>query len=734
MPRIIDVDTEAFAPTYQKAYKEREPLGDVSRRRMAADFQLLGQAMPYVSEGIKGIDQYLVTPIQQAMKESREEEYKAKKAGETPFEIGETTMQKLAKQRLAEKEKQKPFDTSAWEKEAEEMYDITKMKGAPDLEAQRPEFGELSVPAGEAGTDAMIARQRVEQQMAQRLKEQEQAGPVTRPTVIARHPVTGELRAVAGQPSAGLESGSPAYEMEVSRQRTGLPRKPVAPTEPAPTKMMPEHPVPTGYQWPARGRYTAPSAPTEGFAGAEAPAEPTQTAQMAKAATTTARAGVPTAVEPVAPTKPKTLATVTDDELSDVKRRLEKMVEQNPEDKELADRLELVNLEQRHRGEKMEYEDWAAMARAADTLEEQRKVLEMAKRVRMPVEGLESLLTSPFERAKLKALGARGERGLFPEVARPLTSWEIDKKETEIRINQLKAQGLSDKQASDQALAEKRRADAGLARARTETEETLREPRYAAAAEKPHLMHSQEELNEAKRQEVLGLLPNKIEKLKAEAVKAREYAARARRGGAGGRGAAGEYLKWAELWRKQADNAVDNARASVAKSKDEAIKLEGLYENAINHADMKSAELKSVQGLLDKIPPYDPKRAEVAMRLATLQAESDAAMKARANLEPKLKAAQSASVAADTALKETQNMATEGYNNIRGLWTQFGPGGKLAQLPAAVGTTPAKPAAASQLQTTTSLPSGVTLTGEVKVVRGKRYAIGSDGKGYKLKQ
>lgn len=511
--------------------------------------------------------------------------------------------------------------------------------------------------------------------------------------------------------------------------------------EPAPTRMMPEHPVPTGYQWPARGRYTAPGAPTEGFAGAEAPAEPTQTAQMAKTATTTARAGARTEAEPVAPTepaKPKTLATVTDDELSDVKRRLEKMVEQSPEDKELADRLEMVNLEQRHRGEKMEYEDWAAMARAADTVEEQRKVLEMAKRARMPVEGLESLLTSPFERAKLKALGAKGEKGLFPEVARPLTSWEIDKKETEIRINQLKAQGLSDKQAADQALAEKRRADAGLARARTETEETLREPRYAAAAEKPFVMHSQEELNEAKRQEVLGLLPNKIEKLKAEAARAREYAARARRGGAGGRGASNEYLKWAELWRKQADNAVDNARASVTKSKDEAIRLEGLYENAINHADMKSAELKSVQGLLDKIPPYDPKRSEVAMRLATLQAESDAAVRARANLEPKLKAAQAASVAADTALKETQNMSNEGYNNIRAIWTQFGPGGKLAELPAVGGAAPAAPAARAKPATAPDkVPAGVTLTGnpQLKKPKGQEpayYQKGSDGTWYRV--
>jgi hypothetical protein len=711
MPRIIDVDTEAFAPTYQKAYKEREPLGDVSRRRMAADLQLLGQAMPYVSEGIKGIDQYVVTPIQQAMKESREEEYKAKKAGEMPFEISETTRQKIAKQRLAEKEKQKPFDTSAWEKEAEEMYDITKMKGAPDLEAQRPdygavgeeaakmfsekrpEFGELSVPVGEAGTDAMIARQRVEQQMAQRLKEQEQAGPVTRPTVIARHPVTGELRAVAGQPSAGLERGSPAYEMEVSRQRTGLPRKPAAatPAEPAPTRMMPEHPVPTGYQWPARGRYTAPGAPTEGFAGAEAPAEPTQTAQMAKTATTTARAGARTEAEPVAPTepaKPKTLATVTDDELSDVKRRLEKMVEQDPEDKELANRLEMVNLEQRHRGEKIEFEDWAPMARAADTVEEQRKVLELAKRVRMPVEGFESLLTSPFERAKLKALGAKGEKGLFPEVARPLTSWEIDKKQTEIRINQLKAQGLSDKQAADQALAEKRRADAGLSRARTETEETLREPRYAAAAEKPFLMHSQEELNEAKRQEVLGLLPKKIQKYDADIARLRRMAAAK----SGGRGLSKEDIEWAKLWEKDWDKAVDNAANVATTAKREAVTLERQAAAAQMEAEGKAGDYKEYEKIFAKISPYDPNYAKVQADLFEKRAAAGAAQRSATLAKANFEAARTASGEAQTKLEQAQKAGDEGRQHLRFIYGRSGPGRAEAGAAPAAPTAPAKPA------------------------------------------
>lgn len=519
MPRIIDVDTEAFAPTYQKAYREpREDPRDAQLRRMGAKLQLAGQAMPFISEGIKGIDQYLVTPIQQAMKESREEEYKAKKAGETPFEISETTRQKIARERLAEKEKQKPFDTSAEEKEVEEMYDITKMKGAPELEAQRPEFGELSVSAGEAGTDAMIARQRVEQQMAQRLKEQEQRTPEESAIVEAFKRKLPEVGERFGDVLKIKEFGGIDRPVRFTSEA------------PAPTEFeQVGHPALTGVKkYPSAAR-----TPEPGFAGAEAPAEPTQTAQMAKAATTTARAGARTAAEPVAPTKPKTLATVTDDELSDVKRRLEKMVEQDPEDKELAGRLELVNLEQRHRGEKIEYEDWAAMARAADTLEEQRKVLEMAKRVRMPVEGLESLLTSPFERAKLKALGARGERGLFPEVARPLNEWEIQKKQVEIRIGQLKAQGLPEKQAAEQALAELRQAKAGLAREQAGAIRLKAPLEAGLLGETIQYRHRQEEHLKNMDDIANQKAPNEIALMKARAANLMAEAKRRRSGGAG---------------------------------------------------------------------------------------------------------------------------------------------------------------------------------------------------------
>lgn len=643
MPRIIDVDTEAFAPTYQKAYKEREPLGDVSRRRMAADLQLLGQAMPYVSEGIKGIDQYVVTPIQQAMKESREEEYKAKKAGETPFEIGETTMQKIARERLRPKESL----------EAQKPSYISGEEAAKMFGEERPEFGELEVPVGEAkmpdvSTTALIEKQREEQLAAQRLKEQAKAKLAALPEEAARRAAAESRYMPSLMPiRPTTEADRQRFAANVAEALKARPQA-AAPTEPAPTRMMPEHPVPTGYQWPARGRYTAPGAPTEGFAGAEAPAEPTQTAQMAKTATTTARAGARTAAEPVAPTepaKPKTLATVTDDELSDVKRRLEKMVEQNPEDKELADRLEMVNLEQRHRGEKMEYEDWAAMARAADTVEEQRKVLEMAKRARMPVEGLESLLTSPFERAKLKALGAKGEKGLFPEVARPLTSWEIDKKETEIRINQLKAQGLSDKQAADQALAEKRRAEAGRARAQTTEIETMLEPKYAAAAEKPFLMHAQEEKAKAETQKILELLPGQKQKLADESAKLKALAAKARgsirRGGAG---LNSDELKWVKEINDRRNEMVNQATKVEMEAEAQYGRLEVAAERA---------KLMAERAALDanKLGPVGFDEAE-NRKIRQAQAEASAAKTAYEQAEADRRVANKARIDAQANKRE----------------------------------------------------------------------------------
>lgn len=736
MPRIIDVDTEAFAPTYQKAYKEREPRGDVQTRRMMADLQLVGQAMPYVSEGIKGIDQYVVTPIQQAMKESREEEYKAKKAGETPFEIGETTMQKIARERqekaqqatgmyepagMERAERRGPETTpmfspteraAQWLKEARaeteqaeepQAYEWTppvtrgKMVGTED-EARYKSTGRVATPeydasgrritkpgqsfrvAPEMTAAIKVGRREDEDQEADRLAREfeatRKAGLPRGATGIREYELpelqqqqiaAQRVRESMGKPSRaeqGLRARPAEVDEAIVKALAAEPEEArtfkepqvakiagvTVPTtgEPAPARMMPEHPVPTGYQWPARGRYTAPGAPTEGFAGAEAPVEPTQTAQMAKTATTTARAGARTEAEPVAPTepaKPKTLATVTDDELSDVKRRLEKMVEQNPEDKELADRLEMVNLEQRHRGEKMEYEDWAAMARAADTLEEQRKVLEMAKRARMPVEGLESLLTSPFERAKLKALGTRGEKGLFPEVARPLTSWEIDKKETEIRINQLKAQGLSDKQAADQALAEKRRAEAGRARAQTTEIETMLEPKYAAAAEKPFLMHAQEEKAKAETQKILELLPGQKQKLADESAKLKALAAKARgsirRGGAG---LNSDELKWVKEINDRRNEMVNQATKVEMEAEAQYGRLEVAAERA---------KLMAERAALDanKLGPVGFDEAE-NRKIRQAQAEASAAKTAYEQAEADRRVANKARIDAQANKRE----------------------------------------------------------------------------------
>ena len=53
MPRIIDVDTEAFAPVYRKAQEPREARADTELRRMGTKMQLAGQALPLVGQDLE---------------------------------------------------------------------------------------------------------------------------------------------------------------------------------------------------------------------------------------------------------------------------------------------------------------------------------------------------------------------------------------------------------------------------------------------------------------------------------------------------------------------------------------------------------------------------------------------------------------------------------------------------------------------------------------------------------
>lgn len=494
MPRIIDVDTEAFAPTHQKAYAPQESRVDRELRRMGAGLEVAGKAVPFASMGISALDKYLVTPIQEAMQRGREEEYKGAGAGGELLEGGETPMQKIARERLAEKEKQKPFDTSAWEKEAEEMYDITKMKGAPDLQAQRPD--------------------------------------------------------------AGLGRGSPAYEMEVSRQRGGLPRKPTtaleSATQPTNGRVLIGHPAVEGVTVPPARK------PAESeFAGAAAPATETQTAQMAKAAATP---GATTA-----PVAPKTLATATDDELAGVKDRLEKLVQQNPQDPEFARRLKQVELEQRHRGEAMSYEDWAAKARAADTLEEQQRVLELAKKTRMPVEGLEGLLRTGFERAKLKALGTPGEKGLFPEVSRTSEEQRFLYMQRAI-AQQLQNQGLDPMIAAK--IAEKE-AHARLYGQRAEAEGAMLPYKVGRAEEQIHTEHERHQRMQQVREIADKKLPDEIALMKARTANLLSNARKARGGGGGAGRTKDDLLKAVQILQTEDQKTIDN--------------VDGMYRDALRN-------------------------------------------------------------------------------------------------------------------------------------------------------
>lgn len=635
MPRIIDVETEAFAPTYRSTYQPpREDPREAELRRMGAKMQLAGQALPFISEGIKGLDEYLVTPIQKALKEGREEEYKAKKAGETPFDIGETTRQKIARERIAEKEKQKPFDTSAWEKEELDREAMEKdLFGKGDVWRLDVPLGKTDEP--DASTLALIAKQREEQQVAQKLKEQE---PLTQPTVVARDPVTGELRAVPGQPSAGIGRGSLAYEMEVSRQRSGLPpRKPVAaPAEAEPTDLVRiGHPAVTGVKVPPTRR------PAESeFAGAEATAEPTQTAQMAKAA-----------AAPAAPAKPKTLADVTDDELSDVKRRLENLVKQNPDDKEFADRLEMVNLEQQHRGEKMEYEDWAAEARRATTPEEQARVLEMASRVRMPVEGLEGLLRSPFERAKLKALGTPGEKGLFPEMSRTSEEQRLLYLE---RAYTMQAQ-REGKDPATAAKIGKMKAQEDYARARAEETEAMLPYKMGRAEEQVKTEHERHQRIAQMRDIADKKLPSEIALMKERTAKLMADARRPRGGGGAGR-SKDDLAKMIQILKAEDQKNIGN----VANMYGEASRNhQTILAQAMNDERDARVAKGNYEDMLQAGTGLSPsKKAAYDLNVAKFKREADAA-------EEKAKLSRAQANASQTSLEQIDAQRAEALETAR---------------------------------------------------------------------
>lgn len=560
MARILDVDTEAFAPTYRKVQEPREARADVELRRMGTKMGLVSQALPLVGAGAGLLDKYLVTPIQQALKKSREEEYGKAGAGSEELESGETPMQKIARERMAQKvatepkgvvalEAQKPeYATAGTESEREEL---AKMFGQ-----ERPSFGEYRTSEQEAAAATQAAKEKEEKRTAEEPAEREKyardiesimAGKGEEPTETKYQGAAGQMMRATEPPSQRdlaiaklfkshiAEAGSRFGDMMKPKEFAGIdrPMQFTTPTEELGRRL--PHPVPEGRLpavTPAKPLATSlTSAGAEpGFAGTEATAESTQTAKTAKAA-----------AAPAAPAGPKTLATASDDDLSKASERLKRLVQQNPNDPEFARRLRQVELEQRHREEKFEYEDLAAEARAADTLEKQRAVLEKARRVRMPVGGIQDLITPSFELFKQEALGKRGEPGLFPQMREAASPEQrllyLERAYTLQAQREGKDPATAAKIGKAQAQADLYGAQAGAARAKEEETRTLTPFKAGKIAEEIPKIHAQEQKLNAETDRIRTLLPGQKQKLADESAKLKALAAKARssvrRGGSG---------------------------------------------------------------------------------------------------------------------------------------------------------------------------------------------------------
>jgi hypothetical protein len=263
----------------------------------------------------------------------------------------------------------------------------------------------------------------------------------------------------------------------------------------------------------------------------------------------------------------------------------------------------------------MEYEDWAARARAADTVEEQAKVLEMAKNVRMPVGGLQGLLKTGFERAKEAALGTREEKGLFPEVPRPVSDWEIKLKQANILYKEGLAAGLPEKQARDRATAILKMEQANVAAEKAKETAELVEPKKVKLQEEAQRIHAQEDAINKK-------LPEEIKLMQARAA---NFLAKAKqvRGGGGGRGAKDELLKAYIALKKDDQNNIDNVDGIYKDSLRSQATIQLQADNDERDAATSIAQLDNLKKLSDNTRAMmdDKERLDLQFKISNAMAE-----------------------------------------------------------------------------------------------------------------
>lgn len=381
---------------------------------------------------------------------------------------------------------------------------------------------------------------------------------------VFRDPRTGELRSV--EPSyPAIGRGSLGYEPEVSREQPfkvgGKAAAPVAASAEAESKTA------------APARIPIRHAAVEGFpATTPSDFKTTATADMVSAA-----AAKP--VEAAKPAAPKTIGEATDDQLSTLKERLEAAIKARPEDQVLAGRLKDVDDELKYRqtkGTPRTYEQWAALARTADTPEKQARALELARDIHMPAGSLADLLTPSAQLAERQAMGTSTERGLFPALEKPsdmaLRLKYIAQAEATGEMSHAKAQ-------TERAKAYRDYQQGALYGAQTETEVGMLPYKKGMAEEKTFKLHSEHEKLDAQTNAINKKLGPEMDLLKARANRLRTSAP--------GRGAGrANLLPWAKELDDVGAEMVKEAQNVAKEAIDSAERAALNAQNAEEHARM----------------------------------------------------------------------------------------------------------------------------------------------------
>lgn len=724
MARILDAETEAFAPTFK-------PVERVSARTMDDDLRRLGlvagvakEAMPLADLVARG-GSTLYGGIKDwfAEKGQKEDAEKAKARGvkglddfaatETNPQPGPTAAvakgdtQEIAKQRL------------------EAMTPEEEEKAAEDWKAARAKEHSEQQAGMLAQLRSAVGNPEKQQEIMQKIRESE------RPTFGA------SIMQTPGRESMSLQKGkvAPAGDMHLD-WFTQPAREEAAPSVTTkgerlrlPTTTYTEEfgGIPAGAMTAApaditrkvndpgrTGQVSYPAAPPRSTA-AELVAE--------KKAEVEAATKKPVALEK--PSAPKTIGQATDSQLDVIQRKLQAAAQANPSDAGIAERLKDVTDELEYRATKdmpRTYEQWSALARMADTPEKQARVLEMAKNVHMPVAGLADLLTPSSQLAERQAMGTSTERGLFPAMAKQASELDLAK--------------------AAKAWSESRRLD-------------LRNP-YDLALLQAHIEESKAKsgLSDAKTSDIIAMIPSKVEAMEElghqrhemagyYSAKAKAEDARSRlRGMGGGRGNIKNLEFIARELGDRRKEEVGEAKAAAESAKRDAITNEAYYRQAADRYEMAAAAVPTE-------PPEDPgpfaresikaqyRRDKQAYDQKANEAKTAASIRDQA--KAKLDEANGIVRQREQLVVDSITAGQQDRDTVDALHREIaGPGGAKLLPPAKPPT--AQPAAAPTTAPASGLPKGVKLTGETKVGTPKGgtekmvWGKGSDGKWYPIRK